>query len=112
MSLWGCVPLPCLWIMNSTSERVISMLWQWIIRIALWTLAGYLGSRIMKDGTPNGWLGNIVLGWIGGLIGNFAFRLIGLGSRGIVGEILVSVVGACLVIWLVRKFNLGRWFDK
>ena len=88
------------------------MLFQWIIRIALWTLAGYLGSRIMKDGTPNGWLGNVILGWIGGLIGNFAFRLIGLGSRGIAGEILVSVVGSCLVIWLVRKFNLGRWFDK
>ena len=54
------------------------MLWQWIIRIALWTLAGYLGSRIMKDGTPNGWLGNVILGWIVGLIGNFAFRLVGL----------------------------------
>ena len=88
------------------------MLWQWIVRIALWTLAGYLGSRIMKDGTPNGWLGNVILGWIGGLIGNFAFRLIGLGSRGIIGEILVSVFGSCLVIWLVRKFNLGRWFDR
>jgi len=87
------------------------MLIQWIIRIALWTLAGSLGSRIMKDGKPNGLLGNIILGWIGGLIGNFAFRLIGLGANGLIGEILTSVVGACLVIWLVRKFNLGRWFD-
>ena len=50
------------------------MLWQWILRIALWTLAGYLGSQIMKDSKPNGFLGNVVLGWIGGLIGNFAFR--------------------------------------
>ena len=88
------------------------MIWQWIIRSALWTLAGYLGSRIMKDRTPNGWGINIILGWVGGLIGNFGFRLIGLGAKGIVGEIIVSVVGACLVIWLVRRFNLGRWFDK
>ena len=51
------------------------MFWQWIIRIVLWTLAGYLGSRIMKDSTPNGWLGNV------------------------------------MVIWIVRRFNLGRWFD-
>lgn len=87
-------------------------MWGWIVQIALWTLAGYLGSRIMQDGTPNGWLGNIILGWIGGLVGHFAFGLLGLKSWGTVGEIVVSVIGACLVIWLVRKLNLGRWFDK
>ena len=81
------------------------MLWSWIVKIALWTLVGYLGSKVMSDGTPNGWLGNIILGWIGGLVGHFAFSLIDF-------DVDVSVVGACLVIWLVRKFNLGRWFDK
>ena len=84
------------------------MLWTWILRIALWTLAGYLGSRIMKDGTPNGWLGNVLLGWVGGLIGNFAFRLVGLGANGLIGEIIVSVVGACLAIWIVRKITQNR----
>ena len=84
------------------------MLWQWILRIVLWTLAGYLGSRIMKDGTPNGWLGNVLLGWVGGLIGNFAFRLVGLGANGLIGEIIVSVVGACLAIWIVRKITQNR----
>ena len=84
------------------------MLWQWILRIALWTLAGYLGSRIMKDGTPNGWLGNVLLGWVGGLIGNFAFRLVGLGANGLIGEIIVSVAGACLAIWIVRKITQNR----
>ena len=88
------------------------MLWTWIVKIVLWTLAGYLGSRIMKDGTPNGWLGNVILGWVGGLIGHFLCGLIGLGSSGWIAEVLVSVAGACLVIWVVRKFNLGRWFDK
>lgn len=89
------------------------MLWSWIVRIALWTLAGYLGSRLMKDGTPNGWLGNVILGWIGGALGSFLFGLIGIRStEGMIGQILVSTAGACLVIWLVRKFNLGRWFDK
>lgn len=88
------------------------MIWEWILRIALWTVAGYLGSKLMKDGSPNGLLGNVILGFAGGLAGNFAFRLIGLGAKGALGEILVSVVGSCLVIWIVRRFNLGRWFDK
>ena len=86
-------------------------MWHWIVKIALWTLAGYLGSRIMKDSKPNGWLGNIILGWVGGLIGNFGFRLLGLSRDGMIWETIASVAGACLVIWLVRKFNLGRWFD-
>ena len=87
-------------------------MWAWIVKIALWTLVGYLGSKLMKDGTPNGWIGNVILGWVGGLVGHFAFGLFGLDSSNVIGEILVSVVGACLVIFLVRKFNLGRWFDK
>jgi uncharacterized membrane protein YeaQ/YmgE (transglycosylase-associated protein family) len=34
------------------------------------------------------------------------FGLIGLSATGIVGEILVSVVGACICIWIGRKlFN-------
>ena len=87
------------------------MIWSWIVKIALWALAGYLGSRIMK-GQPDSALSNILLGLVGGLVGSLLFGLIGLGSRGIIGDIIVSTVGACLVIWLVRKFDLGRFFRK
>ena len=97
---------------TAKNERMSGIMLHWIIRIVLWTLAGSLGSRIMKDGKPNGLLGNIILGWVGGLVGNFAFRLVGLGKDGFIWETIASVAGACLVIWIVRKFNLGRWFDK
>ena len=45
------------------------MIWEWILRIALWTVAGYLGSKLMKDGSPNGLLGNVILGFVGGRAG-------------------------------------------
>lgn len=79
------------------------MIWSWIVKIALWALAGYLASKIMKGGKPQGWLGNVLLGMVGGFVGSLLFGLIGLESHGI-GNILVSTVGACVVIWLVRKF--------
>ena len=79
------------------------MIWQWIIKILLWALAGYLASRLMKDGKPQGWLGNIVLGLIGGFVGSLIFGLIGLGARSFIGDIIVSTIGACVVIWIVRK---------
>ena len=80
------------------------MLWHWIVKIVLWALAGFLASRLMKNGKPQGWLGNVILGLAGGFVGSLLFSLIGLGSRGFIGEVLVSTVGACVVIWLVRKF--------
>jgi len=39
----------------------------------------------------------------GYLLGSILFGLIGLSATGIVGEILVSVVGACVCIWIGRK---------
>ena len=80
------------------------MLWSWIVKIALLDLAGYLASRLMKDGKPHGWLVNIILGLVGGFAGSLLFSLLGLGSKGIVGDIIVSTVGACVVLFLVRKF--------
>ena len=80
------------------------MILGWIVKIALWALAGFLASKLMKGGKPQGWLGNIILGLVGGLVGSLLFSLIGLGSINGIGNILVSVVGACVVLFLVRKF--------
>ena len=79
------------------------MLWSWIVKIALWALAGFLAGKIMS-GKPDNLLTNILLGLVGGLVGSLLFGLIGLGARGIVGDILVSTVGACAVLFLVKKF--------
>ena len=81
------------------------MIWHWIVKILLWALAGYLASKLMKDESPNGWIINIILGLAGGFVGSLIFSLIGLGSKSFIGDILVSTVGACVVIWLVRKFS-------
>nr|AHF24891.1 hypothetical protein [uncultured bacterium Contig21] len=87
------------------------MLIYWIIKIALWALAGLIASKLMK-GEPSGLLGNIILGLIGGVVGSFLFSLLRLGTSGIVWEIIVSVIGACAVIWLARKLNIGKFFSK
>ena len=45
-------------------------------------------------------LRNIILGFAGSFVGSIVFRFIGLRSSGLIGEILVSVVGACIVIFV------------
>ena len=78
-------------------------MWGWIIKIALWALAGFLAGKIM-DGKPNSLVANILLGLVGGIVGSLLFSLIGLGSVNGIGNIIVSVVGACVVLFLVKKF--------
>ena len=83
----------------------------WIIKIIVWAAAGFVADKIM-DGKPEGLLWNIGLGFVGGLVGSLVSNLIGLGSRGMIWDILLSAAGACLVIWLVRKFDLGRFLRR
>ena len=79
------------------------MIFSWIIKIALWALAGYLASKLMK-GKPESLLTNILLGLVGGVVGSFLFSLIGLDSINGIGNIVVSVIGACAVLFVVKKF--------
>ncbi len=85
------------------------MVWQWIIKLVTWALAGYLASRFMKLGKPTGTVANIVIGAVGGLLGSLVFGIIGLSASNTFGDILVSLVGSCLAIWLVRRFDLTRF---
>ena len=79
-------------------EEVI-MFW-WIVKIALWALAGFAASRLMKS--EGNMLWNIVLGLVGGAVGSLAAGLIGIKSTNTLGTLIISVVGACLVIALGR----------
>ena len=79
------------------------MIFSWIIKIALCALAGFVASKLMK-GKPDGLLSNILLGLVGGVVGSLLFSLVGLGSINGIGNIIVSVIGACVVLFLVKKF--------
>jgi uncharacterized membrane protein YeaQ/YmgE (transglycosylase-associated protein family) len=75
----------------------------------IWTLvigliAGWLAGRVMK-GRGYGVLMDIVLGIVGGMIGRFVFGMLGLASWNVIGSIIVSFVGALILIWLVRQLK-------
>lgn len=59
-------------------------------------ISGWLAGKIMKsEGTL---VRNIVLGLVGGLVGGIALGIIGISGHGFIGNIIVSVVGACICI--------------
>lgn len=69
---------------------------------------GWIASIIMKTNAQMGAIKNILAGLIGGGIGNFVLGLVGLQSKGgFVGDIVSGIVGACVVIFIVKLIT-GR----
>jgi len=78
----------------------------WILAIIIGALAGWIAGRIMHS--AHGLLMDIILGVVGAVIGNFILMAVfGATMGGIVGQLLVAIVGACLLIGIVRAFT-GR----
>lgn len=73
-----------------------------IFSIIFGALAGWIASKIMKS--ENNWILNIIVGVVGGFLGGFLLSLIGFHADSIFANLIVSVSGACLFIYIARKF--------
>lgn len=77
------------------------MLWGIIIG----GVAGWIASLLM--GGKKGLLRYIILGIVGGFVGNLLAGAIGLGAHNTLGSIIISVLGACVII-LLGRFLFGK----
>ena len=81
------------------------MLWNILISVCVGALVGWLAGILMNS--KNGFLMNALLGIAGSVVGRFLAALIGIHANKVsIGGILISVAGACLVIWVVRKLKI------
>jgi uncharacterized membrane protein YeaQ/YmgE (transglycosylase-associated protein family) len=70
--------------------------------IVLGLIAGFIGSKIV-EGSGQGFFLNIALGIVGALVGGFLYSAV-LGGEGVtgvnIGSIIVSIIGAIIVLWV------------
>jgi len=71
----------------------------WFLLIGL--AAGWLAGQIMGGG-GFGLTGDLVVGVIGALLGGFLFNLFGLHATGLLGNLVMAMVGAIVLIALLR----------
>jgi uncharacterized membrane protein YeaQ/YmgE (transglycosylase-associated protein family) len=67
-------------------------------------IAGWLAG-VIKKGKGFGLGGNLIVGILGAMLGGFLFQLIGLTSTGMIGSLVVSTIGAVLLLSLIGKFS-------
>ncbi|MDH3748828.1 MAG: GlsB/YeaQ/YmgE family stress response membrane protein [Gammaproteobacteria bacterium] len=67
-------------------------------------IAGWLAGKLMHGG-GFGLLNNIVVGIIGAFIGGYVFGAVGIEAGGIIGAIVISTVGAGILLFVVGLFK-------
>ncbi len=73
----------------------------WIGTLVVGGLAGWIAERVMRSRI--GLLGNIMLGIAGAVVLNFLLiRFTGTTYGGLVGQLIVASIGACLLIFAFR----------
>ncbi len=78
----------------------LGILWSIIIGI----LAGAIAGWLMK-GSGFGIIVNLIVGLIGSVLGGWIYGLLGISTGGILGVLIMSVIGAVVLIWLVSFFS-------
>lgn len=76
-----------------------------VMQILLGGLAGWIAEKVMRFDT--GLIMNIILGIVGAIVGNKLLALLGFGLGGVVGQLIVAVLGACILILIYRAVR-GR----
>jgi uncharacterized membrane protein YeaQ/YmgE (transglycosylase-associated protein family) len=79
-----------------------------IIAIIVGGIIGWLASLIMKTNAQMGVLANIVVGMVGSALGHFIAGILGIAAYGSLGSFIISLVGALLLIAILRVLGLFR----
>jgi uncharacterized membrane protein YeaQ/YmgE (transglycosylase-associated protein family) len=70
-------------------------------------IAGFIGSLLVR-GRGYGCIGNITVGLIGSLIGAILASALNIGSLDFWGSILVSAIGAAILVAVLQFFSGSR----
>ncbi|MBR4455501.1 MAG: GlsB/YeaQ/YmgE family stress response membrane protein [Solobacterium sp.] len=78
---------------------ILSLIYFLIVGLA----AGYIATRLLGLNS-NDILTCLVIGVIGSFVGGLIGSVIGLQATGMIGKIIMSVIGACVSLWVYRRF--------
>ncbi len=79
-----------------------------IMALIVGGICGWLASIVMKTNAQMGIIANIVVGIVGGVIGSWLSGVLGLGPYGTLGRLGMIVVGAILLIAILKWLKVYR----
>lgn len=73
-----------------------------IVALIVGGIVGWLASLVMKTNSQMGIIANVVVGIVGSSLGRWVASEIGLAAYGAIASFLVSVLGAMLLIVILK----------
>lgn len=80
----------------------------WIITIVVGGIVGWLASMVMKTNAQMGILANVIVGIIGSSLGFWLAGVIGLSAGGPIMGWVVAVIGAAILIFLLKAIGVFK----
>jgi uncharacterized membrane protein YeaQ/YmgE (transglycosylase-associated protein family) len=80
----------------------------WLITLIIGGIVGWLASILMKTNAQMGWVANVLVGIIGSLLGFWLAGVLGIAPADGVLRFLVAVVGAVLLIAILRALGVFK----
>lgn len=77
-----------------------------IITLIIGGVVGWLASIFMKTDAQMGMIANILVGIVGSFLGFFLAGLIGIAPENAIMRFVVSLVGAALLIFILRALGV------
>lgn len=79
-----------------------------LIAIIIGGIVGWLASIAMKTNAQMGMIANVLVGIVGASLGHWLAGAMGLAAQGGLGGILISIIGACLLIAILKALNVFK----
>ena len=80
----------------------------WIVTIIVGGIIGWLASIIMKTNAQMGILANVIVGIIGSSLGFWMAGVAGLAAYGAIAQWAVAVVGAAVLIFILKAVGIFK----
>jgi uncharacterized membrane protein YeaQ/YmgE (transglycosylase-associated protein family) len=80
----------------------------WIITLIIGGVVGWLASILMKTNAQMGMIANVLVGIVGSFLGFWVAGLLGITAKGGILGFLISIVGAALLIFILRALGIFK----
>jgi uncharacterized membrane protein YeaQ/YmgE (transglycosylase-associated protein family) len=80
----------------------------WIVTIVVGGIVGWLASMLMKTDAQMGIIANVLVGIVGSSLGFWLAGLLGLAAYGAIAQWIVSVIGAAVLIFILRAVGVFK----
>jgi uncharacterized membrane protein YeaQ/YmgE (transglycosylase-associated protein family) len=80
----------------------------WLITLIIGGIVGWLASILMRTNAQMGWIANVLVGIIGSALGFWLAGVLGIAPADGVLRFLIAVVGAVLLIVILRALGVFK----